>query len=212
MLRRGAARQRGVRMDQAPMKRASTRSPLRRPLVLLLCFLLRPTVCHAVERDPSRPEPERFTIATSLVTPFFGAYYLEGKVNAASAFGVLLNTSYLSLDEHDWKVRSGTAGIGLDYYFQGRALRRWYAEAVAEVWFCSWRHESPAAVAPVVLGYAGVALVGYQFVFDAGPVLDVGAGAVAFHVPSAQVGGSLAPPEAITKLYPAAKVNVGWAF
>jgi hypothetical protein len=56
------------------------------------------------------------------------------------------------------------------------ALRRWYAEAVAEVWFCSWRHESPAAVAPIVLGYAGVALVAINSCSMPDPAakLDVG--------------------------------------
>jgi hypothetical protein len=154
------------------------------------------------------------TLTTSLVTPFFGAYYLEGKVRASSLFGVLLNTSYLSVENHDFRARSGTVGVGVDYYFQGHALRGWYVEAVGELWLASWRHEPSGEVAPVVPGYAGIALVGYQFVFDAGPVLDLGAGAVAFHVASAdvEVSGASVSSGAVTKLYPAAKLNVGWAF
>ena len=69
-------------------------------------------------------------------------------------------------------------------------------------------------VAPIVIGYAAVAIVGYQFVCDFGPVLDIGAGATAFHVPRAQVPVAGAPvsSDVLTKIYPAAKVNLGWAF
>ena len=82
------------------------------------------------------------------------------------------------------------------------------------MWLSSWRHEPSGEVAPLGLGYAGIALVGYQFVFDRGPVVDLGAGVVAFHLPSAHVdaGGGSVSSEALTSVYPAAKVNVGWAF
>ena len=154
------------------------------------------------------------TLATSLVTPFFGAYYLEGKVRASSSFALVLNASYLTLEHDDWKTRAGTVGVGAEYFFQGDALRRWYVEAIGEVWFESRRHEPSGGVAPVGVGYAGIALVGYQFVFDRGPVIDLGAGVVGFHLPRAHVeaGGASVSSEALTKVYPAAKVNVGWAF
>jgi len=44
--------------------------------------------------------------------------------------------------------------------------------------------------------------------------LDLGAGVVAFHVPRAEVDvdGSAVASETLTRIYPAAKVNVGWAF
>jgi hypothetical protein len=153
-------------------------------------------------------------MTTSLVTPFFGAYYLEGKARASRSFAVVLNASYLTLEDHDWTHRAGTLGAGADYFFQGDALRRWYVEAIAEVWLSSSRYAPSGNVAPMGLGTAGIALVGYQFVFSRGPVVDLGAGVVAFHLPSAHVestGGSVAS-EPLSRIYPAAKVDVGWAF
>jgi hypothetical protein len=155
------------------------------------------------------------TIATSLVTPFFGAYYLEGKVRTSSTIALVFNASYLVLDnDDDWRTKSGTAGAGVEYFFQGDALRGFYLEAIAELWLSWQRHEPSGEVAPVELGYAGLAHAGYHFVWDAGPALDLGAGVVAFHLPSArvEVDGAPVTSEALTKIYPAAKVNVGWAF
>jgi hypothetical protein len=80
--------------------------------------------------------------------------------------------------------------------------------------FSSWRHGPSGEVAPIVLGYTGIATMGYELVCNRGPVLDLAAGVVALHFPSARVplaGGSLSS-EAFTKVYPAVKVNVGWAF
>jgi hypothetical protein len=181
-------------------------------LVLLTALTAEPA--WATEPDSSRPARETVAIVTSAVTPFFGAFYLEGEVRVSDSFGLLLNTSYLSLENDDWKVRTGTVGAGVDYYFDGDALRGWYAEAIGEVWFSSWRHEPSTQVAPIVIGYAAVAIVGYQFVCDLGPVLDLGAGAAVFHVPSAQVPvtGARVSSGALTGIYPAAKVDVGWAF
>lgn len=189
-------------------------------LALLVAFLLPLLRSGTVEAAPDtvpaarKANRESVTLTTSLVTPFFGAYCLEGKLRASSLFGVLLNASYLSLENGDFRARSGTLGAGVDYFFQGDSLRGFYVEAVGELWLASWRHEPSGEVAPVVPGYAGIALLGYQFVFDAGPVLDLGAGAVAFHVASShvEISSVSASSGAITKLYPAAKLNVGWAF
>ena len=199
------------------MKRRAKRLPARCLALLALLIvvdLVDPEAASASEPKQSGAARKTVTLATSLVTPFFSAYYLEGKVAASRSVAVVLNTSYLTLENDDWKDRAGTIGAGVDYFFQGDALRRWYVEAIGEVWFSSWRHEPSGGVAPLGLGYAGIALVGYQFVFDRGPVVDLGAGVVAFHLPSArvEVDGDYFSSEALTKLYPAAKINVGWAF
>jgi hypothetical protein len=78
----------------------------------------------------------------------------------------------------------------------------------------SWRHAPSGGVAPIVLGSTGIAIVGYKFVWDRGPVIDVGAGLVALHFPSAHVdlAGGAVSSEPFTRLYPAVKLNVGWAF
>lgn len=153
-------------------------------------------------------------LATSLITPFFDAYYLEGKVRASDSFAVVANTSYLTLTNEGWKNRAGTLGVGAEYFFRGSALRGWYAEAIGEVWFSSWRHEQSGTVAPLGLGTAGIALVGYQFVLGPGFGVDLGAGVVGVHLPAAygDVDGVRISSRAFTKIYPAAKINVGWAF
>jgi hypothetical protein len=154
------------------------------------------------------------TIQTDVITPFFGAYLLEANVRVSSHFSLLFNTSYLTLDNEEWESESGTLGLGASYYFQGDALRRWYIEAVGEVLLSSWRHEPSNAVAPIVLGVTGVAIAGYRFICSAGPVLDLGAGAVVLHSPSARAEGAdgVVTSEAFTRFYPAAKLSVGWAF
>jgi hypothetical protein len=179
---------------------------------LLVLFV--PHAASAAEPEQARERPDTVTLTTSVLTPFFDAYLLESKLRVSNPVALILNASYLVLEDYDWKTRSATVGAGAAYYFQGDALRRWYVEAIAELWFSSQRHEPSGEVAPVGLGYAGVAVAGYQFVWDAGPVLDLGAGAVAFHVPSAEVvvDGRPVASEALTRVYPAAKVNVGWAF
>jgi len=173
-----------------------------RSLVLLLPSLLMPRLSSAAEPTVS--------LATSLVTPFFGAYYLEGKLRAAPSFAFVMNTSYLSLQHGDWKTHTGTVGFGADYYFRGTALRGWHVEGIGELAFSSWRHEPSTQVAPVVLGYTGIALLGYELICDAGPVVDVGAGIVALRFPSARVDAAARDP--LTRVYPAVKVDVGWAF
>lgn len=184
-------------------------------LVVLALLLFGSLPALAADAGNEPPVPRRTaTLTTSLVTPFFDAYYLEGKVRAPKGFAVVVNASYLSIAKADWTTRAGTIGAGADYFFQGDALRRWYVEAIGEVWFTSPRHDPSGTVAGFALGYAGFALVGYQFVFDFGAVLDLGVGVVAFHLPRATVetsGGSASSPAATT-VYPAGKLNVGWAF
>jgi hypothetical protein len=189
--------------------------PARRwSFTLFFAGLLGTRVAVAAEPEEPRRAREKVTLTTSAVTPFFGAYLLESKLRMSNTIGMVLIGSYLVLENEDWNAKSGTVGAGVDYYFQGDALRRWYVEAVAELWFTSQRHEPSGEVAPLGLGYAALAVIGYQFVCDWGPVLDLGAGAVLFHLPSAKVeveGGSVAS-EAMTRVYPVAKVNLGWAF
>jgi hypothetical protein len=198
----------------AAMTRRSKRLSARDLALVGSLILAWARTASASEAGESRAARETMSISTSVVTPLFDAYYLETKVRASGSFAAIFNASYLTLENHDWTDRAGTVGAGVDYFFQGDALHRWYVEGIGEIWFSSWRHGSSGEVAPVGLGYAGIALVGYQFVFHHGPVIDLGAGAVAFHLPSVHVenaSGSVSS-ESLTKLYPAAKVDVGWAF
>lgn len=157
---------------------------------------------------------EKVSVATNLITPFFGAYYLEGKLRASDSVAVLLNASVLALTHDHWKTRAGTVGAGVDYYFRGTALGGWYVEAIAEAWLASTRHQPSGEVAPLGLGYAGIALVGYQWIFPRGPIVDLGLGVVAFHLRSAGVDLPDGPLSSgtLTRVYPAPKINVGWAF
>ena len=196
-------------MKRRPKTRRATLASL---ASLPLLVVTAPLSAAEAPEDPREPR-KTLAIVTSAVTPFFGAYYLAGEIRASRFVGATLNTSYLSLESGEWDVRAGTLGAGAEYYFAGNALRGWYAEAIGEIWFCSWRHGPSGRIAPLELGYAGIAIFGYQFVLDAGPVIDLGAGATAFHVAGAHIAGN--PPlssEAITRVYPAAKVDLGWAF
>ena len=196
------------------MKSAWNRVPVLWLVLLTMFSLAAPRAAFASEPSPPRAAPKTATLATSLITPFFGAYYLEGKFRASSSLAVLGNASYLSIEDGDWKNRAGTVGAGLDYFFAGEALDGWYAEAIAEIWFSSARHEPSGGVAPIGLGYAAVAVVGYQFVFDCGATIDLGAGGVVFHLPGAEVetAASAVSSEPLTRVYPAVKVNLGWTF
>jgi len=184
------------------------------PVLLVPALLLITQVTSGAELGSSEVRPKTVAITTSLVTPFFNAYYLEGKFRASNHFALVVNASYLRLDNQDWKTKTGTVGAGVSYFFGGNALRRWYVEGIGEAWFSSWRYEPSGGLAPVKIGYAGLALAGYEFVFDAGPVLDLGAGLVVFHTPSAKVefDGGTVTSKALTRAYPAAKLDVGWAF
>lgn len=185
-----------------------------RSVALLGALLLSAGSALAADAEAPAAAPESVSVTASLVTPFFGAYEAEAKIRASESFALLVNSSYLTLEHDDWETKTGTVGAGLNYYFARSALRGWYVDAVAELMFSSWRHEPSSEVAPLVLGYTGIAGVGYQFVCDAGPVLDLAAGVVALHFPSAhieQADGTLSSG-AFTNVYPAVKVNVGWAF
>jgi hypothetical protein len=197
------------------MEHRSKQIPARRYLALLVALtLLDASTASSAEPEGSRAGRQSVTVTTSLVTPFFGAYELEATILASNTFGLLFNTSYLSLSNGDWKTSTGTLGAGVNYYFLGSALRGWYVEAVGELMVSSWRHQPSREVAPIVLGYTGIAVLGYQLAWDCGFVLDVGAGLVALHFPSAQVelAGSAVASGALTRLYPAIKLNVGWGF
>ena len=184
----------------------------RRVPVLACLPLLLPKVAAADETPGESADSEVVTATASLVTPIFGAYEAEARVRASSAWSVLVNASFLTLDHEGWSTKTGTVGVGLSYFFQKRGLRGWYAEAIGELMLSSWRHESSHEVAPLVPGVTGIVGGGYQFVWEFGAVLDLGAGAVVLHFPSAttELGGESS--EALTKVYPGVKVNVGWAF
>lgn len=154
------------------------------------------------------------TVTTNLLSPFFGAYYLDATLRASSRLGVLMNASYFSIDNGDWSTHSGTLGAGLSYYLQGDALRRWYLEANSEFMLSRWRHSPSGNSASLVPGFTVGSVIGYRFVWELGPVVDLAAGAVLMHFPSASVETESGPASfaAFTRLYPAIKLNVGWAF
>jgi hypothetical protein len=162
--------------------------------------------------------PRKVALTTSLVTPFFGAYLLEGTVRTSTSLGLLANCSYLSIEnpkDEAWHAHAGTVGAGVDYYLPLGLTRRVYVEAVGEAVFASWQHQPSGRVAPLGVGYTAIAMAGYRYVSRSGPVLDVGAGAVAIHFARARVelpDGSSAVSGAFTNVYPALKVHVGWAF
>ncbi len=168
----------------------------------------------AAEPDDSPPARKSVTLQTDLITPFFGAYYLEANVRVSSHFGVLFNTSYLAFPNGDWKSRTGTFGVGLTYHFGGEALRGWYVEGVGEANLSSWRNEPSGQVAPLGVGWTGILVGGYRFVWNSGFVLDLAAGLVVLHLSSARVttAEGVVASDALTRVYPAAKLGVGWAF
>lgn len=177
-----------------------------------------PTTTEPESSDPDAtgvPEDrERVSLTTSLITPIFGAYYLEANVRLADEWALLVNASSLVLDNADWTTTTGTVGAGVSYNWSGTALRGWYTVAVGEILFSSWEHEPSEQTASIVLGYSAIALMGYRFIWDAGPVVDVGAGFVGLHFPSAkvEVDGETIRSRPMTKYYPAVKAAVGWAF
>ena len=191
----------------------ATRTSLR-CLTWLAPLALHAAVAAGASAEDTRTGHETATVTTSLVTPFFGAYYLEANVRTGSAWGVMLNTSRFSLDNGAFRTATNTVGAGLTYHWQGTALQRWYVEAYSEALFSRWRHEPSGETASIVLGVSGSALVGYRFLFDVGAVLDLGAGIVALYFPRAHVTTAAGPVSsaAMTKYYPAIKLNVGWAF
>ena len=180
-----------------------------------------PAAAEPAATEPAATEPVKgpavrkvVAFSVNLLSPFFGAYYADASLRASNRLGVLLNTSYFSIDNGDWRTHSGTLGAGLSYYFQGDALRAWYAEASSEFMLSRWRHFPSGNSAALVPGFTVGAVVGYRFVWQLGPVVDLAAGAVVMHFPSASVETESGPASlaAFTRLYPAIKLNVGWAF
>lgn len=183
--------------------------------LLSIALVQEPRNAMAAEPPPpAPPAPKALTLSANLLSPFFGAYYFASNLRASSRLGILLNASYFSLENGDWKTHSGTLGAGLSYYLDDTALRGWYLEGFSEFMLSRWRHEPSGSRASVVPGFTLGAVVGYRWIWELGPVVDLGAGAVMLHFPSAHVDtdtGPLASP-ALTRLYPAIKLDAGWAF
>src|SRR6188768_1608511 len=148
------------------------------------------TTASATSAAAEAPPEHRVALTTNLVTPFFGAYLLEGTARLSGSWGLLASASYLSLEnpkDQAWRTYAGTIAAGLDYYLPLGAPRRAYLEAVGEMVFSSWHHQPSGQVAPLVIGSTAIALVGYRYIWPRGPVLDVGVGVVAIHFPGARV-------------------------
>lgn len=175
-------------------------------------FLLMARPAHSAP-DAERPV-KTVTFTTNLLSPFFGAYYVDATLRASRAFGILLDASYFAIDNGAFRTHTGTVGAGFSYYFQGDALRRWYVEANTELMLSHWRHEPSGNTASLVPGFTFGSVAGHRFIWDSGAVLDFAAGAVMMHFPSARVETDAGPvsSKALTRVYPAIKVNVGWAF
>ncbi len=163
---------------------------------------------------PAERSTKTSTLQTDLITPFFTTYYLEGNIAVSKDFALLVNTSYLLLEDGDWSIQAATLGVGVSYYFQGQAPRRWYVEAVGEANLSSWRHKPSERVAPLTLGATAVSVAGYRFIFDGGFVVDTALGALVLHLPGARAttDAGAVTSKTITRLIPAAKLNIGWAF
>lgn len=180
------------------------------------------TVLLSLWASPAQAEPRReqgpkksLTLTTNVIAPFFGVYYVEANVVLSNRFSLLANTSYFPLHSKAWRARAAALGVGLNYNFQGTAPRGWHVEAIAEAIFASWNHEtSPDETSPIVVGSSFSALGGYRFVWDAGPVLDLGLGLALIHIPSgtAEVDGEPASSGSVRRFYPGPKLNIGWAF
>lgn len=192
------------------------RASMKCAAALLVALSLRAEAASAAT-EPAAPE-RPLALTTSLLTPFFGAYLLEGTARLSDSFGLLANTSYLTLEhprDDAWKTHAGTVGAGLDWYLPASVLRRAYLEAIGELVFSSGHYRPAQQVAPLALGYTALFVVGYRSILAGGLVLDGGAGVVAIHFPSARVelaSGGAASAKAFTNVYPAVKLNVGWAF
>jgi hypothetical protein len=193
---------------------APLKAPRARASVLVALLLIDTRSAFAERAEAARPVAKTVTVQTDLITPLFSAYYLETNVRLSDHFGLLINGSYLLLDNDDWSTRTGTFGVGLSYYFEGESPRRWYVEAVGEANLSSWRHGPSGEVAPLGLGYTGVAVGGYRFIWDWGAVVDLAAGIVVLHLAGARVttADGVVSSQALTNVYPAAKANIGWAF
>lgn len=166
--------------------------------------------------EPAQPHASSKTvvITTNVLSPFFGAYTVDATFRGSRKLGVFANSSYFSIENGDWKTHTGTVGAGVQYYFRGTALRRWYLEGFSELMLSSWRHEPSGNTASLVPGFTVGSVVGYRWLWDFGPVLDLAAGSLLMHFPSARVQtdtGQISSA-AFTRVYPGIKINVGWAF
>ena len=159
-------------------------------------------------------DEKRVAFTTNMLTPLFGAYYLDASLRLSSRFVLLFNTSYLTLSSGDWKTKTGTVGGGVLYHWQGTAMRRWYLEASSELLLSSWRYEPSGDTASIQPGFSLASVIGYRFIWDIGFVLDLAAGVVVLHFPSVDIDAASGPAasHALTRFFPAAKLNVGWAF
>lgn len=103
-------------------------------------------------------------------------------------------------------------GFGLASFFCVRQLGSF--EALDEANLSSWRHEPSGKIAPILVGYTGIAVAGYRFICSCGLVLDLAADVVVLHLPSARVAtvDGFVSSEALTRVYPTAELNVGWTF
>jgi len=167
--------------------------------------------------EPPREQAPRevITVTTNVVAPFFDVFPIEANLRLTNHFVLVLNGSHFSLSTGDWSSRINAAGLGVSYHFQASAPRRWYVEAIAELLLASWRNgEDPSDPAPLVMGSSLSALGGYRFIWETGPVLDLGLGIARVHVPSATAETESGPASSgqVTRYYPAPKVNLGWAF
>jgi hypothetical protein len=196
------------------MKGSHRPGAVRQWLVCITSFVLLASKSASAESAKKPTDGKAVTVTTNLLAPLFRAYYLDANLRASQKLGVLLNASYFSIENGVWSTRSGTLGAGFSYYFQGDALRRWYVEASSEFMLSRWRHDPSGSTAPLVPGFTLGSVVGYRFVWELGPVLDLAAGAVLLHFPSARAETETGPvsSDAFTRLYPAIKANVGWAF
>jgi hypothetical protein len=167
------------------------------------------------EPAPERAPRKSLTVSANVLSPFFGVYYVEANVPVSSRFSLIVNANHFPLHSGPWLARTTAAGAGVNYNFQGTAPRGWHVEAIAEALFASWRHEgSSDETSPIVVGSSFSALAGYRFVCDAGPVLDLGLGLARIHIPSGTAGadGEAVSSGAVSRFYPAPKINIGWAF
>ena len=135
--------------------------------VLVIAVAVQPRTA-AAESTSGR----KAALTTSLVTPFFGAYLLEGTLRVSTPLGLLANCSYLSIDNPNddaWHAYAGTVGAGLDYYVPLGLPRHVYLEAVGEAVFASWHHQPSGRVAPIVVGYTAIGIAGYRYIGEADP-------------------------------------------
>lgn len=163
---------------------------------------------------PSQSPNESLTLTANIIAPLFGVYYAEGNIRFSRRIGMVVNVNHFSLESAEWTATATALGAGLSYYWQGEALRQWYIESVIEILLAEWRYDgSSNGTSSLLLGTSGSIIAGYRFICDFGLVVDLGVGLTVIHIPSstAEANGERISPHPLTRLYPAAKVNAGWA-